>query len=490
MNEIIDKIYRYIEQNNMITDCERVVVGLSGGADSVCLLMVLKGYIERKHLQTELCAVHVNHGIRQEAGDDEEFARALCERMGVSFTAYHIDAIELAKQLGMSVEEAGRKERYRIFNEECQGCNARIAVAHHMNDQAETVLMNLARGTSLKGIGGIRPVRDNIIRPLLSVTRAEVEAVLKEYGQNYVTDTTNLCNDYTRNSLRNVVIPYMTEKVNAHTVENIANAAEELQKNFDFIEAEADKAYEKHVPEEITDKRDTVVLRLCGTEFAVLHEVIRKRVIYRAVYALTQTAKDIYKVHVNAVDELVAKPVGSSADICYGLRAVKGYDDIIISRKNMDAASENLSGIRGLTEAELERLKSGEAVTITQNIYYDDNGAPELKQVRVKLQLHSNYEKNRNYANSCYAKSFDYDKIQGKLCIRHRADGDRIVVNRAGTWRKLKKEFIDRKVPADMRDNVLVVSDDSGVLWAVGVRRSECALIDDETRNVLDITIQ
>lgn len=490
MNEIIDKIYRYIEQNNMLTDCERVVIGLSGGADSVCLLMVLKGYIEKKHLQTELCAVHVNHGIRQEAGDDEEFARALCERMGVSFTAYHIDAIELAKQLGMSVEEAGRKERYRIFNEECQGCNARIAVAHHMNDQAETVLMNLARGTSLKGIGGIRPVRDNIIRPLLSVTRAEVEAVLKEYGQNYVTDTTNLCNDYTRNSLRNVVIPYMTEKVNAHTVENIANAAEELQKNFDFIEAEADKAYEKHVQEETTDKRDTVVLRLCGTEFAVLHEVIRKRVIYRAVYALTQTAKDIYKVHVNAVDELVAKPVGSSADICYGLRAVKGYDDIIISRKNMDAASENLSGIRGLTEAELERLKSGEAVTITQNIYYDDNGAPELKQVRVKLQLHSNYEKNRNYANSCYAKSFDYDKIQGKLCIRHRADGDRIVVNRAGTWRKLKKEFIDRKVPADMRDNVLVVSDDSGVLWAVGVRRSECALIDDETRNVLDITIQ
>lgn len=490
MNEIIDKIYRYIEQNNMLTDCERVVIGLSGGADSVCLLMVLKGYIEKKHLQTELCAVHVNHGIRQEAGDDEEFARALCERMGVSFTAYHIDAIELAKQLGMSVEEAGRKERYRIFNEECQGCNARIAVAHHMNDQAETVLMNLARGTSLKGIGGIRPVRDNIIRPLLSVTRAEVEAVLKEYGQNYVTDMTNLCNDYTRNSLRNVVIPYMTEKVNAHTVENIANAAEELQKNFDFIEAEADKAYEKHVQEETTDKRDTVVLRLCGTEFAVLHEVIRKRVIYRAVYALTQTAKDIYKVHVNAVDELVAKPVGSSADICYGLRAVKGYDDIIISRKNMDAASENLSGIRGLTEAELERLKSGEAVTITQNIYYDDNGAPELKQVRVKLQLHSNYEKNRNYANSCYAKSFDYDKIQGKLCIRHRTDGDRIVVNRAGTWRKLKKEFIDRKVPADMRDNVLVVSDDSGVLWAVGVRRSECALIDDETRNVLDITIQ
>ena len=355
-----------------------------------------------------------------------------------------------------------------------------------MNDQAETVLMNLSRGTSLKGIGGIRPVRDNIIRPLLSVTRAEVEEVLKDFNQPYVTDATNLCNDYTRNSLRNVVIPYMTEKVNAHTVENIADAAEELQKNFDFIEAEAKKAYDKYVY-----VGDTVVLRLYGEEFAGLHEVIRKRVIYKAVHALTQTAKDIYKVHVNAVDELIRKQVGSSADICYGLCAVKGYEDITISRKNVASRIQVSSDlIHVLTPQELKRLNSGENITIEENIYYNNDGKTELRKVHIVISLHSNYEKNRNYANSCYAKSFDYDKIQGKLCIRHRTDGDRIVVNRAGTWRKLKKEFIDRKVPADMRDNVLVVSDDSGVLWAVGVRRSECALIDDETRNVLDITIQ
>lgn len=561
MNEITDKIYRYIEQNNMLKDCERVVAGLSGGADSVCLLLVLKGYIERKHLKTELCAVHVNHGIRQEAGEDEEFARVLCERLGVKFAAYHIDAVKIAGQLGMSVEEAGRKERYRIFNEECRGHNARIAVAHHMNDQAETVLMNLARGTSLKGIGGIRPVRDNIIRPLLSVTRAEVEELLKAYGQAYVTDATNLCNDYTRNSIRNIVIPYMTERVNAHTVENIASAAEELRKDNEFIEAEAGKAYDKYVTykgmsnngvynESMCDKgacdrgacdkdscdesvcdRDVcakklcamdvypyprnvnckdehnaysrdeysnedaaIVLRLCGAEFAGLHEVIRKRVIYRAVHELTWTAKDIYKVHVNAVDELVAKQVGSSADICYGLRAIRGYDDITISRKNAmpEAAADTAScGIRALTKEELEWLALGENVTIKEeNIYYNDEGEPELRNVQVVLSLHPDYEKNRNYANSCYAKSFDYDKIHGKLCIRNRVDGDVIVVNRAGTCRRLKKEFIDRKVPADMRDNVLLVCDDSGVLWAAGVRRSERALIDDDTQNVLEITIQ
>ena len=251
-------------------------------------------------------------------------------------------------------------------------------------------------------------------------------------------------------------------------------------------EAEGVEDYDKHVY-----VGDTVVLRLYGEEFAGLHEVIRKRVIYKAVHALTQTAKDIYKVHVNAVDELIRKQVGSSADICYGLCAVKGYEDITISRKNVASRIQVSSDlIHVLTPQELKRLNSGENITIEENIYYNNDGKTELRKVHIVISLHSNYEKNRNYANSCYAKSFDYDKIQGKLCIRHRTDGDRIVVNRAGTWRKLKKEFIDRKVPADMRDNVLVVSDDSGVLWAVGVRRSECALIDDETRNVLDITIQ
>lgn len=124
--------------------------------------------------------------------------------------------------------------------------------------------------------------------------------------------------------------------------------------------------------------------------------------------------------------------------------------------------------IHVLTPQELKRLNSGENITIEENIYYNNDGKTELRKVHIVISLHSNYEKNRNYANSCYAKSFDYDKIQGKLCIRHRTDGDRIVVNRAGTWRKLKKEFIDRKVPADMRDNVLVVSDDSGVYGLSG----------------------
>lgn len=124
----------------------------------------------------------------------------------------------------------------------------------------------------------------------------------------------------------------------------------------------------------------------------------------------------------------------------------KGYEDITIRRKNVASRTQVSSDlIHVLTPQELERLNSGENITIEENIYYNNDGMTELRKAHIVISLHSNYEKNRNYANSCYAKSFDYDKIQGKLCIRHRTDGDRIVVNRAGTWRKLKKNSLTVK---------------------------------------------
>lgn len=488
MNEFIEKIYRYIEKNKMLLDCERVVVGLSGGADSVCLLIVLKKYIESRHLAIDINAVHVNHGIRQEAGEDEEFARALCERMSVTFTACHIDALALARSQGMTVEEAGRCERYRIFERVCEGAKAKIAVAHHMNDQAETVLMNMARGASLKGIGGIRPVRGNIIRPLLCITRAEVEQILKDCGQSYVTDATNLCNDYTRNAIRNVVIPYFTDNINSNSVHNFANAASELQKDFDFIEEEADKAYRRFVTENISgdDEMDGskaeswVSVSLAEGGFAHLHEVIRKRVIYRAVLALTGKAKDVYRTHINSVDELVGKGVGSSADICYGLCATRKYDEIIIEKGRIHEEEDTFELVPD--------IEPGQSISFDIDIYMHETG--DIRKVKIILTIYSNYEKNRNYCNSYYAKSFDYDKIAGRLCIRFRHDGDRMVVNSSGDERKLKKEFIDRKVPESMRNKVLLVSDEAGVLWAMGVRRSERAYVDGETRNVLEIRIE
>ena len=464
MSEIIDRIDQYIEQNRMLDDCDNVVVGLSGGADSVCLLIVIKEYISRHNMNITINAVHVNHGIRQEAGEDEEFSRALCERRKIQFTAVHIDAVKAARELGMSVEEAGRYERYRIFNEICTDSKSRIAVAHHMNDQAETVIMNMSRGASLKGLGGIRAVRDNVIRPLLCITRHEVEQLIQEFGESYVTDATNLSNDYTRNCIRNVLIPYIENNVNSNAVKNFANAADELQKNFDFIEEEADKAYEKYVSE---NNKDCIRIRNLENGFAKLHEVLRKRVIYR--------------IHVNGVDALTFNSVGSRVDICYGLQAERGYNEIILQHRT---DNEHIPLCEGFS---FDNLKPGETITLDRKLYMYATGKTE--NVTITLTLYSNYEKNRNYVNSCYAKSFDYDKIQGKLCLRHRLEGDRIIINESGKSRKLKKEFIDRKVPENMRNNVLLLCDDESVLWALGIRRAENALIDDSTKNVLEVII-
>lgn len=478
MSEIIDRIDQYIEQNRMLDDCDHVVVGLSGGADSVCLLMVIKEYISRHNMNIIINAVHVNHGIRQEAGEDEEFARALCERRKIQFTAVHIDAVKAARELGMSVEEAGRYERYRIFNEICTDSKSRIAVAHHMNDQAETVIMNMSRGASLKGLGGIRAVRDNVIRPLLCITRHEVEQLIQEFGESYVTDATNLSNDYTRNCIRNVLIPYIENNVNSNAVKNFANAADELQKNYDFIEEEADKAYEKYVSE---NNKDCIRIRNLENGFAQLHEVLRKRVIYRIILKLTGTARDIYRIHVNGVDALALNSVGSRVDICYGLQAERGYNEIILQHRT---DNEHIPLCEGFS---FDNLKPGETITLDRKLYMHVTGKNE--NVTITLTLYSNYEKNRNYVNSCYAKSFDYDKIQGKLCLRHRLEGDRIIINESGKSRKLKKEFIDRKVPENMRNNVLLLCDDESVLWALGIRRAENALIDDSTKNVLEVII-
>ena len=347
-----------------------------------------------------------------------------------------------------------------------------------MNDQAETVIMNMSRGASLKGLGGIRAVRDNVIRPLLCITRHEVEQLIQEFGESYVTDATNLSNDYTRNCIRNVLIPYIENNVNSNAVKNFANAADELQKNFDFIEEEADKAYEKYVSE---NNKDCIRIRNLENGFAKLHEVLRKRVIYRIILKLTGTARDIYRIHVNVVDALTFNSVGSRVDICYGLQAERGYNEIILQHR-----TDN-EHIPLCEDFSFDNLKPGESITLDRKLYMHATGKTE--NVTITLTLYSNYEKNRNYVNSCYAKSFDYDKIQGKLCLRHRLEGDRIIINESGKSRKLKKEFIDRKVPENMRNNVLLLCDDESVLWALGIRRAENALIDDSTKNVLEVII-
>lgn len=485
MNELICKVTDFIQFNKMFDDCRHIVVGISGGADSVCLIMVLKEYVESNNLPIVLHGVHINHGIRQEAVNDENFARNICDELGIEFSCYRIDCKELAKERRQTVEEAGRAERYRIFSELAGKYEkSRIAVAHHKNDQAETLIMNIARGTSVKGLCGIRPVRDNIVRPLLCVTRRQIEEFLEEHNQSYVTDVTNFDNDYTRNSVRNVVIPYLEEHVNKGVVNNIASLSRNVSEVWDYVDKQAQKAYNNSVC------RQGAEIIIYIDKFSGEESVIRKAVIHRCLAEMSGSAKDIYSVHVDMIEQLVNDFPGKSVDVAYSITALRQLDGILLRKKACkdEGISKDIEEEDGFNiDVDLSQLKDSMYVEINRKIYFEGKTDVFLKGIYFKLE--DNNENSIKYYNNAYAKMFDYDRINHTLNVRTRQTGDEIRISKDGTLKKMKKELIDRKVPQRFRKDVVMLCSDNEVLWAVGVRRGESRLVEKDTSKVLVVSV-
>ena len=226
---IYRKAVSYMEEHRMIPEHAFVAAGVSGGADSVVMLHILRRFQEKKNYR--LAAVHVNHGIRgEEAERDEEFVRSLCENWGVESAFYHYDVPNLASGSRLSTEEAGRIARREAFGrfrgERVPPEDAFFtALAHNINDLGETVIHNLARGTGLRGLCSMKPASDGIIRPVLCLSRDEILIYAGENGIRYQTDSTNLSDEYTRNRIRRHVMPYLTENVNPQAVQHIAETA-------------------------------------------------------------------------------------------------------------------------------------------------------------------------------------------------------------------------------------------------------------------------
>ncbi len=266
--DLTEKILFYMKRYHMIPENKTIVVGLSGGADSVCLLYVLAAL--RKKLGLQLCAVHVHHGLRGvEADADEAYVRDICRAWDVPLKAMRIDAAALAKQWGIGCEEAGRRARYEIFEEclqEMGGCRGAIAVAHHRDDCAETLLFHMFRGTGLDGMAGIRPVRKTeresmIIRPLLEIGKTEIESFLQEKGISWRIDSTNTGEDYTRNRIRNRVLPYAEKEICSGAGAHLAKEAQLLAETADFVRSCTRQALERCRVE-----ADDLKANACGIE--------------------------------------------------------------------------------------------------------------------------------------------------------------------------------------------------------------------------------
>ncbi len=488
---MIEKVYKFIKDNKMLDNCENVVVGVSGGADSVCLLIVLIHIIRMGKYNIKLTAVHVNHGIRgSEAKRDEEFARKLCENYNVDFRVVNVDVPKLAYENKLSEEEAGRIARYQIFNDiasENGEATTRLAVAHHMNDQAETVLMNMFRGSSLTGLTGIKPIRDNIIRPLLCVDRREIEAFLKEYGQDFITDSTNLDNEYTRNKIRNTLIPFVQDNINALAPAHICAVAQDISEADTFITKMSDIIYNKSVTLKYDNKGN--IIRADIDISGDIEPVLLKRVVRRIIGELAGHLKDVYKTHIVSVVELCHMQTGKMVNMPYNIVAKRNYNAITIYKKlevsKQDIDIENKFEIN----IEIDKIKELDIgkqleVFINEACYIPNKGITFIEKITFDRVLA--LEKTENNGYTIY---FDCNKLNQDITIRKRKIDDYIVVNSNGTKKKLKKELVDRKISASDRDNLLLCAMDCNVLWVCAVRRSETARVNDNSGCIIKATI-
>ena len=457
MNRLLEKV----SKANVIQKEDRIVVGVSGGADSVCLLRILCEF--RKKDGIYLCVVHVNHGIRGEEADrDEKFVQELCGKWKVDFQSVRVNVPELAKQQGLSEEEAGRMVRYQEFQKVCmqRQCN-KIAVAHNLEDNAETILHHIFRGTGLDGLVGMSFENGRIIRPLLSVSRKEIEQYLDEINQEYQTDSTNLSTKYTRNKLRLELIPYIEKEISPQAVNHIVAMANRVKEVKDFLEEESEQAFLQVV------RRENNQLIILEEPIRAYGSAVQKEIIRQAVFQQAGQRKDITAKHIESVLELFEKQVSKEIMLPYHLTAKREYEGIRIFSDRTDEKSH-------LAE-ESRQLKS--QMILEQKVIEKE----EFSQID---------RKNIWNEEKAYTKWLDYDKIERTLILRHREPGDYIVINRQGGRKKLKDYFIDQKILAADRDKIYLLADGKKIVWVVGYRISEDCKITDETNRILQVGIK
>lgn len=301
-SKVIDTIKRY----NLIQGGDKLVLGVSGGPDSISMLNILNEI--KEEWQFQIYVAHINHMIRKEADDDERYVQQYCEKNNIQFFVKRVNVQEIANIQKMGTEEAGRNIRYEFFEEILQKVGAnKIAIAHNKNDKIETIVMNLLRGSGLSGLKGIEPIREQkIIRPLIECERQEIEQYCEQYKLEPRIDKTNFENDYTRNKIRNIVIPYIKNEFNPNIIETMDRLSQVATEESNYIELQVEKIYQKLL---IERSQNQIILKL--KEFNQQEKVIKNRLILLVVRELMGSTQRIEKVHIEDIIKLCNNNVGN-----------------------------------------------------------------------------------------------------------------------------------------------------------------------------------
>lgn len=459
---MLQKIGKFIKKEQLLAQGDRLLVGVSGGADSMCLLLVLCEL--QKQYGLFLHVVHVHHGIRAEEADhDAEFVRTFCEERGISCVIVRVSVPELAREQGIGLEEAGRQARYEIFEQEAKRVGAgKIALAHHRDDQAETVLFRMLRGTGIRGLRGMQSQSEFhgicLIRPMLTVSREDILSYLAEVGQDFCTDSTNESTDYSRNYIRNRIMPELVS-VNAQAGEHLTDLAEQAADWWEWMQIETDRAYA-----ETADESGLQVLKLVQYPRA-----LRREMILRWFREQSGREKDWTNTHVQAVEDLLSLQSGREAHVAYGMCVVR--DGEYLRVKRMDAEEE------AFPETIITDLREGEEQT------YE---LPDGSKLQISLKPH---KKGQPIEKNKYTKWFDYGKIDRALVLRTRRSGDYLVIAEDGKRKLLQNYFVDIRMPREERERVAVLAMDSQILWVPGLRNSENCRVDEHTQWILVVKL-
>lgn len=442
---MLKKIRNTAEKYNMIKSGDTVVCGLSGGADSVCLLLSLNQLSAEMNFALE--AIHVNHCLRGEESDrDQQFCHDLCKRLNIPFNAVSCDVKGYSEKNGLSCEEAARELRYGIFREYSMG--KLLATAHNADDNLETMLLNLIRGTGLKGIAGIPPVRDNIIRPLIAVSRLEIEEYLQKCGQDFVTDSTNLTDDYTRNKIRHKIIPLMKE-LNGSLTETNVRTAEVLRSENQFIDEAVSEAVKNC-------RKDGIFIGL--KEY---NQVIRRRCI--AEY-LSENSLPFSNKRLTDCDYILIN--GGKINISGNI--------FLISEEN----TLRLEEIKPKTENTLisTPLELGE-----NRIFPDSILVCEIVNCESLKKIDFVHKKLTIY-------TLDYDKIKGTAIVRNRKFGDKLKL-RGRNFTSSVKKIINETIPVEQRNSLHFIEDENGTIFAEKIGIADRVAPDSSTKRLLKIQI-
>lgn len=468
---ILKKVRDFCTENGLFGGCRAVTAGVSGGADSVCLLFILQKLFSQmpEEERPSLTAVHVHHQIRGAQADaDAAFTRDLCARIGVPFVMVKVDAPTEARRAKLSLEEAARNLRYEALRKAVPG--ALIAVAHTATDQAETVLFRLARGTGLKGLAGMSPKAGDIVRPLLCLTRQETEAYLAAEGQPYVTDSTNFSRDNARAILRADVMPGLAG-INAQAVRHIADTALQLSEAGALIQAQSEALFKEAAEEETGAESGKLVLAVSPLQEAPA--LIARQAVQLAIARSCGHKRDIGAVHIKEVIGLLRAQTGAKVILPYGMQVRRCYDRLCFEKQGADEEIRKQEPPVMLDEA-LAGLAAGERIRL------------RFGEWETEACFAAKFD---GASDNEYTKFFDYDKMQNGLVLRNPRKGDFLHTGKASRA-SLSKVMKDRKVPHDLRDTCLLLAAGDEVYWAVSVRRSQAALIDENTKKILRLNVR